>query len=90
MHEILASHMAIARDVNQKIKPLQHFKDYLHHGYYPFFQEVPELYFHRIEEVLNLIIEIELPLLRKVEVAYVAKLKSCCKLYQNQCRLCPM
>ncbi|MFZ2283476.1 MAG: AAA family ATPase [Lutibacter sp.] len=75
LHEILANHMAIARDVNQKIKPLQHFKDYLHHGYYPFFQEVPELYFHRIEEVLNLIIEIELPLLRKVEVAYVAKLK---------------
>jgi predicted AAA+ superfamily ATPase len=72
---ILAQHVAIASEINQKIKPLQHFKDYLHHGYYPFFQEVPELYFHRIEEVLNLILEIELPLLRKVEVAYVAKLK---------------
>ncbi len=75
MHEILANHVTIASELNQKIKPLQHFKDYLHHGYYPFFQEVPELYFHRIEEVLNLILEIELPLLRKVEVAYVAKLK---------------
>jgi hypothetical protein len=37
--------------------------------------EVPELYFHRIEEVINLILEIELPLLRKVDIAYVAKLK---------------
>ena len=33
------------------------------------------MYFHRIEEVINLILEIELPLLRKVEVTYVAKLK---------------
>ena len=75
LHEILENHVAIASELTKKIKPLQHFKEYLHHGYYPFFQEVPELYFHRIEEVLNLILEIELPLLRRVEVAYVAKLK---------------
>lgn len=73
--DILAQHVVLASEINQKIKPLQHFKDYLNHGYYPFFQEVPELYFLRIEEVLNLILEIELPLLRKVEVAYVTKLK---------------
>lgn len=73
--DILARHVILASEINQKIKPLQHFKDYLNHGYYPFFQEVPELYFLRIEEVLNLILEIELPLLRKVEVAYVTKLK---------------
>lgn len=73
--DILSQHVAIASVINQKIKPLQHFKDYLNHGYYPFFQEVPELYFLRIEEVINLILEIELPLLRKVEVSYVTKLK---------------
>ena len=75
LHEILENHVAIASELTKKIKPLQHFNAYLHHGYYPFFQEVPDLYFHRIEEVLNLILEIELPLLRRVEVAYVAKLK---------------
>lgn len=73
--EILDQHLSIASEINKKIKPLQYFNDYLHHGYYPFFQEVPELYFYRIEEVLNLILEIELPLLRKVEVAYIAKLR---------------
>ena len=73
--EILDQHVSIASEINKKIKPLQYFNDYLHHGYYPFFQEVPELYFYRIEEVLNLILEIELPLLRKVEVAYIAKLR---------------
>jgi len=75
LNEVLTNHIAISRALNAEIKPLQHFKTYLQHGYYPFFQEVPELYFHRVEEVINLILEIELPLLRKVAVAYVSKLK---------------
>lgn len=75
LNDILSNHIAISREINATIKPLQHFNEYLKHGYYPFFQEVPELYFQRVEEVINLILEIELPLLRKVEVAYVTKLK---------------
>lgn len=75
LNEILVNHTAISREINATIKPLQHFNDYMQKGYYPFFREVPELYFHRVEEVINLILEIELPLLRKVEIAYVAKLK---------------
>nr|WP_315217758.1 AAA family ATPase [uncultured Flavobacterium sp.] len=72
---ILEGHLAISREINTQIKPLQYFSDYLQQGYFPFFQEVPELYFQRIEEVINLILEIELPLLRKVEIGYVTKLK---------------
>lgn len=75
LNDILSNHIAISREINAIIKPLQHFNEYLKHGYYPFFQEVPELYFQRVEEVINLILEIELPLLRKVEVSYVTKLK---------------
>lgn len=72
---ILEDHLAISRHINTHIKPLEHFSNYLQQGYYPFFQEVPELYFQRIEEIINLILEIELPLLRKVEIGYVSKLK---------------
>lgn len=72
---ILEDHLAISRHINTHIKPLEHFSNYLQQGYYPFFQEVPELYFQRIEEVINIILEIELPLLRKVEIGYVSKLK---------------
>ena len=75
LNDILTNHLLISGEINQKVRPLQYFKEYLHHGYYPYFQEVPELYFHRIEEVINLIIEIELPQLRKVEIAYVSKIK---------------
>ncbi|MEX1193388.1 MAG: AAA family ATPase [Brumimicrobium sp.] len=75
LKDILSNHVTIAQNLNNQIKPLQHFDSYLKNGYYPFFQEAPSLYFQRLEEVVNLILEIELPLLRKVDIAYVNKLK---------------
>jgi len=75
LDEILSNHVGLAQDLNNKIKPLKHFTGYLKNGYYPFFQEGPTLYFQRLEEIVNLILEIELPLLRKVDIAYVNKLK---------------
>lgn len=75
LKEILEKHSSLARSVNSKVKPLQYFSEYLKAGYYPFFQEIPELYLQRIEEVVNMTLEIELPLLRKVDVQYVSRLK---------------
>ncbi|MBI3509595.1 MAG: AAA family ATPase [Bacteroidetes bacterium] len=75
LKEILEDHSAISGKVNAKIRPLKYFRDYLKSGYYPFFREVPELYHQRLEEVVNLILEIELPLLRRVDTAYVVKLR---------------
>jgi predicted AAA+ superfamily ATPase len=75
MDQILNDHILIAREIKTHIRPLEHFNAYLKTGYYPFFQEVPSMYYHRLEEVINLILEIELPLLRRVEVAYIPKLK---------------
>jgi predicted AAA+ superfamily ATPase len=72
---ILKNHTAIARTILEDLKPLQYFEEYLKTGYYPFYQEEKDLYFMRLNEVLNLMLEIEMPLLRGVDVAYVAKLK---------------
>ncbi|CAM4372104.1 ATP-binding protein [Gillisia limnaea] len=75
LEEILKDHVTIAGEVNKTVKPLQHFNNYLKSGYYPFFVEEASLYHQRLEEVINLILEIELPLLRKVDIAYAARLK---------------
>jgi len=75
LNEILEKHSLLSRKIISKVKPLQYFSEYLKAGYYPFFQEIPELYFQRIEEVVNMTLEIELPLLRKVDVTYVSRLK---------------
>lgn len=75
LNDILSDHVKLAQDLNARVKPLQYFQNYLKSGYYPFFQEAPNLYFQRLEEVVSMILEIELPLLRKVDIAYVNKLK---------------
>ncbi|MCK9302651.1 MAG: AAA family ATPase [Bacteroidales bacterium] len=73
--DVLQNHIEIAAGIVKQIKPLQYFQDYLQQGYYPFFQEQPELYHQRIEEVINMILEIELPLTRNLEVSFVRKIK---------------
>ena len=75
LDDLLQNHLQLAREINGQLKPLQYFDEYLKTGYFPFFQEVPSLYYQRIEEVINMTLEIELPLLRKVEVSYISKLK---------------
>jgi len=75
LKELLQNHGAIAREINQQIKPFQYFEDYLQYGYYPYYREQSDLYFMRLGEVLNMMLEIELPLLRQIDLAYVAKIK---------------
>lgn len=75
LDDLLNRHEEIAAEVVQSIKPLAYFGNYLAAGYYPFFKEVPDLYLQRLSEVINLILEVELPQLRKVDIAWTPKLK---------------
>lgn len=75
LESILNDHTTISRTILKNIKPFQYFEVYLKSGYYPFYQEEIDLYKIRLNEIINLMLEIELPLLRSVDVAYVSKVK---------------
>jgi predicted AAA+ superfamily ATPase len=75
LDDILKHHTNITAEIVSKVKPIRHFESYLTKGYYPFFHEDETTYNQRIQETVNMIIEMELPLLRGVEVAYTGKLK---------------
>lgn len=75
LEDVFQNSESISESILSKSKPLKYFGDYLRSGYYPFYQESPEFYYTRIGEVANMILEIELPLLRNIEVAYVQKIK---------------
>lgn len=75
LNQIVSSHVEIASEVLSQTKPLRYFLDYLRHGYYPFYKESAIQYYPKLEEVVNMILEIELPLLRRVDMAYVRKIK---------------
>ncbi|MBP5535683.1 MAG: ATP-binding protein [Bacteroidales bacterium] len=63
-------------DVLGMVRPLQYFGDYLRSGYYPFRKENPAAYDGKVENVVNMVLGIELPQLRGVDVGNVRKLKA--------------
>jgi uncharacterized protein len=75
LDRILTDHTDLSRQVASAVKPLQHFSAYLRSGYYPFFLDQPQLYFSRLEEVVKMVLDIELPLLRGLETAYIPKVR---------------
>lgn len=75
LNEILKDHFSISKELLSTLKPLQHFPSYVRNGYYPFYQEEVDLYESRLAEIINMMLEIELPLLRQVDPAYVSKVK---------------
>jgi predicted AAA+ superfamily ATPase len=75
LEEVLENHVEISKNILSKIKPLPLFELYLKRGYYPFYKENPEMYGTILLEIINMSLEIELPLLRKVDLAYVYKIK---------------
>ncbi|MDR0415302.1 MAG: AAA family ATPase [Prevotellaceae bacterium] len=75
LQDVLENNRDISGEILKKVKPLQYFGRYLESGYYPFTFEMKDLYHSQLEEVVGLILEIELPLLRGVDISYIPKLK---------------
>ena len=75
LNHILDNHKSISSYILKEIKILKYFNQYISSGYYPFFKENDKLYYHKIQSVANMVIEIELPLLRNVEPSKITKIK---------------
>lgn len=56
--------------------PLEHFRNYLQYGYYPFFIEGKKEYFSRLENVINYIVDVELTKYRNLEVGNTRSVKA--------------
>lgn len=75
LEEILSNHENLSAQIVSQVKPFMYFEEYLKTGYYPFFLEGERDYYSRLTETVNMILDIELPLLRNVETAYIIKIK---------------
>ncbi|MBR6848186.1 MAG: ATP-binding protein [Bacteroidales bacterium] len=76
LEDILARPYELWQSVAAHCKPIQQFKKYLQYGYYPFYLEDPLDYYTRIEQVVNYVVETELPFICKIDVAYTRKIKA--------------
>ena len=75
MEDILQNHKVISNKIKNDIKPLKYFKEYLQYGSYPFILEDKDTYHQKIIQIINLILETDLPYINKIEMQQIVKLK---------------
>ncbi len=73
--ELLTDHQQIATEISMAVKPLRLFRDYLQGGCYPFFLEGETFYLQKVREVINHILEVDLPCVNRIESRQISKLK---------------
>ncbi|MDR0833469.1 MAG: AAA family ATPase [Candidatus Symbiothrix sp.] len=73
--DLLKNHASIASEITSKVKILPEFKRYLEYGYYPFYKEGLKTYLSRLQNVVNTILDSDLPAVEPVEYATIQKIK---------------
>ena len=74
LDELLSDHEGIARRVTERTSPLSHFRDYLHHGFYPLFLEHRN-YSENLLKTMNMMIEVDILLIGQIDLKYLTKIK---------------
>jgi hypothetical protein len=75
LKRIIKDHVEIAGEICSQIKPLKSFRTYLSHGAYPFITEGSDTYHQKITQIVNLILETDLPYINPIHMAQIKKLK---------------
>ena len=75
LSDILSNHQEITGSISKKVKIIPHFKEYLKTGYFPFYKEDPKNYFNRLNAILNVIIETDIPAVAEITFETSLKLK---------------
>jgi len=75
LDDILQNHQRIAGMIISQIKVLPEFKKYLEYGYYPFYREGIKAYPLRLKNVVNTILENDLPAIENIEYVTIHKIK---------------
>ncbi|MBQ9640895.1 MAG: ATP-binding protein [Bacteroidaceae bacterium] len=74
LEDIISNHTQIANDIMTKVNPKDHLQNYLHHGYYPFFLS-QGCYSEKLLNTMNMMIEVDILLVKQIELKYLAKIK---------------
>ena len=75
LEELLSNHVTIAMDIVSKTKVLVAFDNYLHTGVYPFYRDAGKDFLVRLKEVVDTVIESDLPAVEKITYDTIEKCK---------------
>lgn len=74
--ELLANHVSIAMQLTGRMKVLQLFEQYCHHGFYHFDKEAGEDYHDRLQEVVRTVIDVDMAAVAGVTYTTLQKAKT--------------
>ena len=74
LDDIIKNHVQIAQEVLQQVNPLEYFQDYVHHGFYPFFLQQRN-FSENLLKTMNMMIEVDILLIKQIDLKYLAKIK---------------
>jgi predicted AAA+ superfamily ATPase len=74
LDELLFNPVAIKKKIPQGFRPLEHFRNYLNHGYYPFGLEDSSSVHQRINQLIRTIVEVEMAELKDFDIRNAKKL----------------
>ncbi|MHB9056464.1 MAG: ATP-binding protein [Paludibacteraceae bacterium] len=88
LEEIIQNHKEISENICNIVNPLDYFRDYLHHGFYPFFLESRN-YSENLLKTINMMMEVDILLIKQIDLKYLAKIR---KLFYSimQCAPCTL
>ncbi|MBP6872552.1 MAG: ATP-binding protein [Bacteroidales bacterium] len=75
LSNVLNDHRKLAESVWKKIKPIRKFNEYLQYGYLPFASENINTYHLRLKEIVNTILEADLPYMAEIDYSKIDKIK---------------
>lgn len=73
--DILDNHIEIAFALNERMKPFEYLEKYLRYGYYPFYKQNINMYNQKLLEIINVVLESDLPMIFNIEPKNIFKLK---------------
>jgi len=79
LENILENHSEIINDF-QNFKPLEHWREYLEYGFYPFYFQNKDTYHIKLSETINTVIEVDIPSIFKIKYEKIVNLKKLTKL----------
>ncbi len=74
LEEIIQRHASISREICERVRPLDYFKAYLHHGYYPSYLE-SKSFEAELLKTMNSQLEVDVLMIKQIDVACLHKLR---------------
>ena len=75
LEKVLQNHTTISAHISNQLPVMKYFENYLTYGYYPFYKEEGDGFSERLENVVNTIIQVEMPSVAKISYELVYKVK---------------